>query len=325
MFIRLAVAFGIALAMPGSATLAGPISATAQGAEGLDLHYLDFGGRGTPIILLAGAGNSAWIYGDFGTMLAKRHRVYAVTRRGHGTSGSPAKGYTIDLMVEDLRRFMDQRGIKRAVLIGHSLGGAELTRFAGTYPDRVSALVYLDAAYDRSTQGKTLASDPLDQEAPTAADRASVEAFVAHVRRTRPDLRRYWTADVDRDLRASIAMRPDGTAGWVTSAMFGEYWTSASATAPDYAAVKAPALALYSVEDESYRLPTDATAKLRAEYRAFELGPLATWRNASAAQFRVRSANREMVEVDGGHHLFIHRPAKTLALVEAFLKRHKIN
>ena len=275
-------------------------------------------------MLLTGAGNSAWIYSDFGRELARRHRTFALTRHGHGSSGNPAGGYSIDVMAEDLRLFLDQRGIARAILIGHSLAGAELTHFAAKYPGRVSALVYLDAAFDRSTQAKSLEGDPTPSDPPTAADRASVDSFVAYVRRTRPDLHRYWTGAVEKDLRASIAMRADGTAGWVTSAMFGEYWESAAAAPPDYAHVTAPALAIYSVEDQQFWLPPDAAPELRARMRAFERGPSAAWVNASAAQFRAGPGAREVAEMNAGHHLFLHRPAETLALIDAFLKKHRL-
>ena len=317
------VAFAlVATGCVGAAPAPRPVSASALGAKAVPLHYLDFGGRGEPVVLLAGAGNSAWIYSDFGRLMARRHRTFALTRRGHGGSGRPAKGYAIDTMVEDLRLFLDQRGIVRAILIGHSLAGAELTQFAAKYPDRVSALVYLDAAFDRSVQGKMLADDPGPSVPPTAADRASADAFIAYVRRTRRDLRRYWTGAVERDLRASIAIQPDGTAVWATAAMFGEYWASASAAPPDYSRIRVPALAIYSLEDQQYWLPDTASPALRAKMRAFERGPLAAWVNRSSAQFLAGPENREVVEMNAGHHLFLHRPAQTLAIIERFLDRH---
>lgn len=300
-----------------------PTSAFAQGAGGVPLHYLDFGGRGAPVVLLAGAGNSAWIYDEFGRALARRHRVFALTRRGHGQSGAPASGYDPDTLAEDLRLFMDRHGLARAALVGHSLAGAELTHFATKHPERVTALVYLDAAYDRSVQMRMMEADPVAPDPPSAADRASVAAFIAYVRRSRQDLARYWTRSVERDVAASVWMRPEGGAGWRTSgAIFRQLLAGASASPPDYRAIRAPALAIYSVEDEDYRLPPNAPAELRARLDAFEAGPLADWRNASIDQFRRQMRSGTVVEMDAGHHLFLHRPSETLALVERFLARH---
>ncbi len=61
-----------------------------------------------------------------------------------------AAGYDQATLVEDLRGFLDSQKIERVHLVGASTAGEELTQFATRYPDRVSSLVYLDAAYDRS-------------------------------------------------------------------------------------------------------------------------------------------------------------------------------
>jgi non-heme chloroperoxidase len=302
--------------------LSAPISASVIGAGDVPLHYFDFGGRGDPVILLAGAGNSAWIYSEFGQQLAQSHHVLALTRRGHGASGSPPAGYDPDTLAEDLRMFMDQRGLQRASLIGHSLAGAELTHFATKYPDRVTALVYLDAAYDRSAQGPVMATDPINPPPASTADRASVSAFKDYIRRTRPDLSRYWTRSVERDLDAMIGLRSDGTAGWlITAEIFGQLFSGAAASPPNYSRIRAPALAIYSIENENYRLPADASQELKAELDAFQTGPLTAWRNASIGQFRQIPAGT-VVEMDAGHHVFLHRPEETLSLVRAFLSRH---
>ena len=298
-----------------------PRSLVMTGANAVPLHYLDFSGRGDPVLLLAGAGNSAWIYLDVGKELARDHQVFALTRRGHGESGLPETGYDLDTLAEDIRLFLEHTKLAKVVLIGHSLAGAELTHFAGRYPKRVSSLVYLDAAYDRSTQAATLEADPIEDPAPTAEDRATVASFIDYVHRTRRDLARHWTAPVTRDLAVSVVLRPDGTAGWRTSSIFGSYWAATSAAAPEYSRVTAPALAIYAVESEAYRLPANATPELAAELAAFESGALASWRTTSIAQFRRGIPGGEVVEMDAGHHMFVHRPKETLELIRAFLAR----
>ena len=51
-------------------------------------------------------------------------------------------------MTEDIRLFLDALKIREVILVGHSMAGDELTRFAGIYPAQVIKLVYLDAAYE---------------------------------------------------------------------------------------------------------------------------------------------------------------------------------
>jgi len=311
----------LAIASLTAAAPAEPHSAMIAGA-GVKLHYLDFGGRGSSVVLFAGAGNSAWIYSDFGRNLAKRHRVLALTRRGHGESEQPEKGYSIELMGDDLLAVLDSQKIDRAILIGHSLAGEELTRFARHHPDRVAALVYLDAAYDRSIQNAVIDQDPVAEEAPSEADRQSIPAYIAYTKRTRTDLNRIWTPALDREMTASIGQRSDGKIGWKMGPTFGEYWTSATEAAPDYSTIRAPALAIYAVEDESYRLPASATPAQTAAFAAYNSGPLKQWQLTSIAQFRAGPGPREVVLLDAGHFLFIQKPAETLRLIEDFLSRN---
>jgi pimeloyl-ACP methyl ester carboxylesterase len=319
---RLLALLALAIAIPAAAA---PRSGFFQASGGVRLHYLDFGGRGDPVILLAGLGNTAWIYGDLGARLARHYRVYALTRRGHGDSDQPGSGYDADSLIEDVRQFLDEKGLARAHLIGHSLAGVELTRFASRYPGRTGALVYLDAAYDWSAEGPVDDEDPIASAEPAQADHKSVAAYIAFIRRTRPDLARYWSSVVERDLASSIAVAADGSAGWRTRpSTFAALLAGAAAAPPDYRGIRAPALALFAHEDEAYRLPVDASPALRRALAAYEAGPLSRWRNVSEAEFRAAMAAGELVEVESGHHLFLHHPDRVVELIEDFLARHPL-
>ena len=59
---------------------------------GLRLHFVDWGGSGSAVILLTGLGDSARIFDDFAPLLNRGHRVIAITRRGYGGSASPGDG-----------------------------------------------------------------------------------------------------------------------------------------------------------------------------------------------------------------------------------------
>src|SRR5262245_45564818 len=54
---------------------------------GVQVEVLDWGGRGTDVVLLAGGGNTAHVFDEFAPKLAADFRVYGITRRGFGTSG----------------------------------------------------------------------------------------------------------------------------------------------------------------------------------------------------------------------------------------------
>ena len=101
--------------------------------------------------MIHGLGDDPHVFDDLAARLRDKFHVVAYARRGHGRSSAPPEGpYDLDTLVEDLRQFMDRRGIARASLLGWSMGGNEITAFAGRYPARVDKLVYLESAYDWS-------------------------------------------------------------------------------------------------------------------------------------------------------------------------------
>jgi non-heme chloroperoxidase len=118
------------------------------------LHYLDWGGAGDTMLFLAGIGNTPHVFDEFAPKFTNQFRVLGLTRRGHGESDIPASGYDTGTRVEDIRQFLDALKIQRAVLVGHSASGGELTMFGGVHPDRTIKLVYLDAVFDRDGQPK---------------------------------------------------------------------------------------------------------------------------------------------------------------------------
>jgi pimeloyl-ACP methyl ester carboxylesterase len=78
---------------------------------------------------------------------ARTHRVVAFDQRGSGESDHPVPAagepdpYTIDSFAEDLRGVLDDLGIRRARILGLSMGGATALRFATRWPERVEGLV----------------------------------------------------------------------------------------------------------------------------------------------------------------------------------------
>ena len=78
--------------------------------------------------------------------LARDARVYALDLRGHGNSDRPKKGYQIRDLAADVLAFMDAKGIVRATIVGHSLGGFIAQQVALAAPRRVSQLVLVGTA-----------------------------------------------------------------------------------------------------------------------------------------------------------------------------------
>ena len=108
---------------------------------------LDWGGSGRPLVLLAGGGDTAHVFDEFAPKLTPRFHVYGITRRGFGESGFSPENWGADRLGDDVLAVLDALNLKKPVLVGHSLGGEELSSIATRYPSRVAALVYLEAAY----------------------------------------------------------------------------------------------------------------------------------------------------------------------------------
>jgi non-heme chloroperoxidase len=116
-------------------------------SEGVQLEVLDFGGRGRPIVLLAGLGNTAHVFDDFAPKLTSIGHVFAITRRGYGASTRTESGYDVARLGEDVLAAIDALAIGKPILIGHSLGGQELSYLASSHKERIAAVIYLEAAY----------------------------------------------------------------------------------------------------------------------------------------------------------------------------------
>ncbi len=101
----------------------------------------------TDIVLVPGMCHGGWCYADLGAELRRRgHRVLPITltgvaERAHLLSGT----VNLDTHIEDLTALLAAEDVRDAVLAGHSYGGMVITGAADRMPERVSALVYLDA------------------------------------------------------------------------------------------------------------------------------------------------------------------------------------
>ncbi|HTR79234.1 MAG TPA: alpha/beta hydrolase, partial [Gemmatimonadaceae bacterium] len=102
-------------------------------AKGVRLEYLDFGGSGPPLVLLAGIGNTAHAYDDFAPGFTDRFHVVAITRRGFGASSHPDTGYSIPTLAHDIKVVLDSLHLGRVDVMGHSFAGQEMTHFARAY------------------------------------------------------------------------------------------------------------------------------------------------------------------------------------------------
>ena len=123
-------------------------------ADGGQLHAVEHGRLDAkPIVLLHGVNLAAALYNHALVDLGDRFRVIALDWRGHGRSRPGRDGYGVGQLGSDVATLLEHFDLTDAVVLGHSMGGMGLGRFAVDHPgvrsSRVSGLVFCDtAAFD---------------------------------------------------------------------------------------------------------------------------------------------------------------------------------
>jgi pimeloyl-ACP methyl ester carboxylesterase len=274
-------------------------------ANGIKLHYLDWGGNGDTILFLPGFNDSAHVYDQFAPRFTDRFHVIGFTRRGVGESDKPKDGYDASTRVEDIRQFLDALHIPKVALIGHSMAGDELTLFASRYPQRVIKLVYLDAAYDRTPEGWIAGlSDPTNE--PGIMQRMRMEALA---------------------MPGASDIHVDNTPAREEWAILVATHNAIFAFRQDYTKIQAPTLAFYAVTANQHYpskwLPDGASASLRARAEAWWQEKGRALMREPVEQFRREIPHGEIVEFsDAQHYLFKGDTADQVAAkIREFLLR----
>ena len=115
-------------------------------SQRLKLHYVDWGNRGAPPLLLVHGGrdhcrNWDWV----ADKLRNRYHIIAPDLRGHGDSAwSPDGNYAMDGFVYDLAQLIHQLDLGPISIVAHSMGGNIALRYTGLYPQNVRKLVAIE-------------------------------------------------------------------------------------------------------------------------------------------------------------------------------------
>jgi esterase len=102
-------------------------------------------GEGEPLILLHGLFGSLENLGGVAQRLQDNWQIHALDQRNHGRSPH-ADEMSYAVMADDVVAYMDEQGLDRAALLGHSMGGKVAMQVALAHPDRVSRLIVADIA-----------------------------------------------------------------------------------------------------------------------------------------------------------------------------------
>jgi pimeloyl-ACP methyl ester carboxylesterase len=114
--------------------------------SGITLHYQQVG-QGPDLVMIHGlTGNLAVWHLKIIPMLEDRFEILTYDLRGHGYSEVPPSGYFLDQMATDLGELLDELGIRRPTLVGHSFGADTALYFARRHPERVDRIIAVEPA-----------------------------------------------------------------------------------------------------------------------------------------------------------------------------------
>jgi aminoacrylate hydrolase len=103
--------------------------------------YYESHGSGSAVLLVPGLGGVGSYWAPNLTAFSRNHQTVIHDHRGTGQSTRSLIKYSVDQMTDDLLAVMDDLGIKKAHLVGHSTGGAIGQTLAATHPERLQSLI----------------------------------------------------------------------------------------------------------------------------------------------------------------------------------------
>lgn len=135
----------------------GPDAMFADGPGGMKVHWRDEGCRDCPaMILLHGSGASLHTFAPLIPRLGAEYRVITFDQPGHGLTGPhPMGDYSAGGLSQALDAVAAAAGLEHFILGGNSMGGWVSWRYALAHPERVDALLLIDAAGAPMREGET--------------------------------------------------------------------------------------------------------------------------------------------------------------------------
>ena len=253
--------------------------------DGMRVHYKSLGEGDSALVFVHGWTCDLTFWREQVDAFKGKTRVVLVDLPGHGLSDKPMVEYTQDLFARGVHAALAAAGVKRATLVGHSMGTPVIRQFYRLYPNETAALIAVDGGL----------SDPLPDP---AAQRARIELLSGPA------------------FEGEIARSIEGMFVPATSPEIRSFVTSRMTKAPKYVSVGA-IKGLFTPglwAEDPIRVPMMAImAKGRNETPE------------RAAQFRRLSPAVEYHAMEGvGHFLMMEKPAAFNELVARFLTAHRL-
>ncbi len=117
--------------------------------QNISIHSKCYGDEnlsGTNIVVVHGWKTSLHHIEPLSELLSSIGRVYAIDLPGHGLSTVPDSVWGMKEFAYSLKKFLDTKGIEKAIFVGHSFGGKTIIKFSSLYPEYIDKIVLIGAS-----------------------------------------------------------------------------------------------------------------------------------------------------------------------------------
>src|SRR4030042_3051091 len=115
--------------------------------KGIKIHYYRTGGKKPPFILLHGATDNGLCWTTIAELLSKKYDVIMPDAQGHGLSDRLGTGITYENHLHQTVALVEELGLKRPLIMGHSMGAGTAVNIAVEYPSLPKAIILEDPAW----------------------------------------------------------------------------------------------------------------------------------------------------------------------------------
>jgi pimeloyl-ACP methyl ester carboxylesterase len=282
------IVLALALVVPGLASAQSTLDKTPSRfatLDGLRVHYKSIGSGDRALVFVHGWTCDLTFWRDQVDAFAGRMRVVLVDLPGHGQSDKPMVDYTQDLFARGVHAALADAGVKRATLVGHSMGTPVIRQFYRLYPGETAGLVIVDGGL----------SEPLPDP---AAQKARIELLSGPA----------FQGEIDKSIEGMFVPS--------TTPEIRSFVKTRMTKAPKHVSVGA-IKGLFAPglwKDDPIKVPTLAVIASGRNGRA-----------AQEAHFRRLAPQLEYHAMDGvGHFLMMEKPSAFNELVSRFLAAHHL-